>query len=271
MSGELVSLEAPFHLYELLGTGATSTAPELRKAFHKRSLKLHPDKGGSAAAFAELREAYELLNNPRLRSAYDRGASRRRMLIRDTSASLCAAEQPLAVLISYSFQQEEGSNGTDCLWMKPVVERKAGSSVLVLELRSPEDPLLSLAMLFASCLFVVVTTPEDTERASSMFADVGTKVVMVDEKAGHEERLQACIADLEPRVVDGSLINGRVLLALLQSYTASFNVEGEVKYSPKAMGKAIERECQSVSVHCVQVIQVRVVFLVITRADFHIF
>ena len=44
-------------------SGATPTDAELKKAFHKAALKVHPDKGGSPEAFDALTKAYELLTS----------------------------------------------------------------------------------------------------------------------------------------------------------------------------------------------------------------
>jgi hypothetical protein len=251
MSAELIALEAPFHLYDLVGTSKGASAAELRKAFHKRSLVLHPDKGGSASAFAELRAAYEVLSDSKLRIAYDRAASRRRMLIRDSACTLlCGTEEPLAVLLYYRFRRDQGVT-EDRLWMRACMKGEKGS-VLVLELQSKEEPLLSLAMLIAARVFVVIAAPEHREQAAKMFANIGVKVVMVGDQA-EEEQLGACVAGLRPQLVDGSLINGRVLAGLLKGYTSSFNEVGEVKHSPLALLQAVDVECQSVRVKCVEV------------------
>lgn len=45
--------------------GSTPTEAEIKKAYHKAALKVHPDKpGGSFEAFDALTKAYELLNEP---------------------------------------------------------------------------------------------------------------------------------------------------------------------------------------------------------------
>lgn len=66
-------------LYEILGIELTSTADEIRAAYRKLALKLHPDKaiqsGASqeeaTARFQEILRAYEVLSDPRERSWYD--------------------------------------------------------------------------------------------------------------------------------------------------------------------------------------------------------
>ncbi|PSR70735.1 hypothetical protein PHLCEN_2v13355 [Hermanssonia centrifuga] len=57
--------EEEINPYELLGVGLESTEAEIKRAYHKRSLKVHPDK------FHELNQAYELLLDPLRRIVVD--------------------------------------------------------------------------------------------------------------------------------------------------------------------------------------------------------
>jgi curved DNA-binding protein CbpA len=59
------------HLYEVLGVNPASTQSEIKAAYRARAKTLHPDKGGSVLAFAELSNAYEVLSDPEKRAAYD--------------------------------------------------------------------------------------------------------------------------------------------------------------------------------------------------------
>lgn len=58
-------------LYELLGVSPNATQAEIKKAFKFRSQKMHPDKGGSEEAYAEVRKAYKILSNKEARYRYD--------------------------------------------------------------------------------------------------------------------------------------------------------------------------------------------------------
>lgn len=47
--------------YAILGINHGASADEIKKAFRKKALLLHPDQGGSDQAFRELQEAFQYL------------------------------------------------------------------------------------------------------------------------------------------------------------------------------------------------------------------
>lgn len=58
--------------YADLGVEKTATADEIKKAYRKLSLKLHPDKaGGDPEKFKKINEAYQVLSNQQTRQQYD--------------------------------------------------------------------------------------------------------------------------------------------------------------------------------------------------------
>jgi curved DNA-binding protein CbpA len=64
----------PHGYYAQLGVAHTASAADIKKAFRRRAIRVHPDRNTSAAAeetFKQLIHAYEVLRNPVKRAAYD--------------------------------------------------------------------------------------------------------------------------------------------------------------------------------------------------------
>ncbi|HZZ98705.1 MAG TPA: DnaJ C-terminal domain-containing protein [Candidatus Saccharimonadia bacterium] len=60
--------------YDVLGVSKTSSAAELKSAYRKKALELHPDRNKSPDAetkFKELNEAYQVLSDEQKRKTYD--------------------------------------------------------------------------------------------------------------------------------------------------------------------------------------------------------
>ncbi|MBE9375895.1 DnaJ domain-containing protein [Saccharopolyspora sp. HNM0983] len=58
--------------YRLLGVSREAGTAEIKSAYRSLARTMHPDVGGTARTFRLLREAYETLNDPVRRAAYDR-------------------------------------------------------------------------------------------------------------------------------------------------------------------------------------------------------
>jgi len=58
--------------YEILEVDKKASPDEIKKAYRKKAIKLHPDKGGSQEKFQELQHAYEILSDQEKRDVYDK-------------------------------------------------------------------------------------------------------------------------------------------------------------------------------------------------------
>jgi len=57
--------------YDLLDVPVDASEADLKKAYRKKALRLHPDKGGDPELFKEVTHAYEVLSDAQKRSIYD--------------------------------------------------------------------------------------------------------------------------------------------------------------------------------------------------------
>lgn len=61
--------------YLLLGVPRDASDDVIRLAYKRKAMKMHPDRGGSVAAFQELSLAYQTLLDPMKRAALDQGGN----------------------------------------------------------------------------------------------------------------------------------------------------------------------------------------------------
>jgi len=65
--------------YDLLGVSPSASESEIKKAFKKLALKVHPDKNPDEAAcekFIEVSRAHEVLSDAKKRKIYDEGGEK---------------------------------------------------------------------------------------------------------------------------------------------------------------------------------------------------
>jgi DnaJ-class molecular chaperone len=57
--------------YHILGVEKSASDKDIRSAYRKKAMQLHPDKGGDESEFKLLVEAYEIISDPERRARYD--------------------------------------------------------------------------------------------------------------------------------------------------------------------------------------------------------
>jgi DnaJ-class molecular chaperone len=63
--------------HETLGVALTATPEEIKAAYRRLARLHHPDAGGDQQRFKQSSDAYEVLNDPQLRQAYEENLRRR--------------------------------------------------------------------------------------------------------------------------------------------------------------------------------------------------
>jgi curved DNA-binding protein CbpA len=79
-------------LYEVLGVPRDIAAEDLKAAYLRAAKTAHPDQGGSAERFAQVKHAFDVLSDPNARAFYDQTGER---LTDMTSNRLARAQQTL--------------------------------------------------------------------------------------------------------------------------------------------------------------------------------
>lgn len=67
------SRASPNNPYLVLGLGSNATLEEVKQAFRRRALELHPDQGGDAEAFVATKRAYDAIVKRRRRRSFSGG------------------------------------------------------------------------------------------------------------------------------------------------------------------------------------------------------
>ena len=59
------------NFYQILDVPETASQDEIKKAYRKKAVESHPDKGGNEEVFKKISEAYDVLGNEDKRRNYD--------------------------------------------------------------------------------------------------------------------------------------------------------------------------------------------------------
>lgn len=102
--------------YQVLGVPRDASAEDIKKAYRKMAMKVHPDVApgpDAAAKFKEINEAYEVLRDPQKRDIYDRGGDPNRSggMGGFGAGGFDAAGFDLSDLMGAMFGQQGGGRG----------------------------------------------------------------------------------------------------------------------------------------------------------------
>jgi molecular chaperone DnaJ len=134
--------------YAVLGIERGATAAEIRRAYRKLALRLHPDRAGTAATerFQQLARSYGVLANAVARAAYDAATSPRAPGAATTAAVASAAgprvrviarlAASLAVLLERGVARRRDGGFIE-LGLLPEEAREGGTAAIGVPLRVP--------------------------------------------------------------------------------------------------------------------------------------
>lgn len=96
--------------YEILGVSENATQEEIKKAYRKKAVEHHPDKGGSEEIFKKIASAYDTLGDETKRQNYD---SRRNNPFGNMNQGFGGGFNPFEEFLNRSFTQQRKRNAPD--------------------------------------------------------------------------------------------------------------------------------------------------------------
>jgi curved DNA-binding protein len=99
--------------YQILGVSRNASPQEIKKAYKKKAMEHHPDRGGDHNKFAEINSAYETLSNADKKAAYDNPQPQFNYNARDFSGGNPFAGTPFDHIFGQGFAQQRTPKNRD--------------------------------------------------------------------------------------------------------------------------------------------------------------
>lgn len=183
--------------FATLGLCADATLPDVRTAFRRLALRLHPDRGGETDAFLQLTAAFDLLNGAVSDSAAACGAPSRRadvvrgLLVTSGGVVLTLDEATLTSTDSCRGTllpaEAEGSLLCCCLLRggERVAIGTAKGRVRIADVGVPTRPAMSSLAVGEGPVLALASPPASPHQACDLLlASVGGELVLLDVVAG---------------------------------------------------------------------------------------
>jgi len=94
--------------YSILGVSKNASDEDIRKAYKKKSMQHHPDRGGNEEEFKKVNEAYSTLKNPQKRGIYDHSQTAGQGGFHFNSQNFANGQNPFGDMFGhFNFRQQQ--------------------------------------------------------------------------------------------------------------------------------------------------------------------
>lgn len=165
--------------YAILGVSPTLTDKELRNAYRKACLRLHPDKGGDKAQFQQLQDAYASILEERAKQKPQGSAG-------DAAVTPCTTAAAGGSTAGFSNRRNDGSVGRAAELMDAVPDAPpaASQNLAAAEVVAAERELDKLAEAVVDCVRRAEQAQAVVQNLKQVVQDGGVETLRAAQSAG---------------------------------------------------------------------------------------